>query len=451
MSKSRAGDSAAYHAFRFMSQVFRKMPARTVVGVGRFFGERAAAFSRKRVSVAYADMKAVFGSRFSEKELFRRIQRQYGYLGELFAELMCFPNMTKESMGRVIKIHHTERYLSTLAEDKGVIVITGHFGNWELLQFVSNVYYDHPVHLIAAAQKHSRVNDFLNSLRSCQGSVVITRSKGMGLIRVFKALKKKKVAGVLCDQDAGKTGGMILPFLGRKTTIQTGPFELALKTGSPLFPCFLVRANGPEHELFMEHPIWMDPTGNPEEEIKKGAVKFLELLEGMIHRFPDQWLWGVKRWKYSWTKRLLILSTGNPDQAKPSEAIAKRFQEIQTQYNRAGMEYPVKTIQVKFKSRFHQKMFMIFSLFFIPRAQGKLRRLSFFFMPETQKEILESSADFIISSAPELVPLNLCLAKDSRAKSIVITKPLFPFNLFRYDLAAADESDILPAHLQKIL
>ncbi len=419
--------------------------------MGRFLGETFYHFSGKRVGVAYADIKAVFGSRFPEKDLFKLIRRQYGYLGELFAELMCFPRMTKESMGQVIKIHHEERYLKTLAENKGVIVITGHFGNWELLQFVSNVYYDRPVHLIAAAQKHNRINDFLNSLRGCQGSVVITRSKGMGLLKVFKALKQKKVAGVLCDQDAGKTGGLILPFLGRKTTIQTGPFELALKTGAPLFPCFLVRTNGSEHELFMEDPIWCRATEDPESEIKKGALKFVELLESMIQRFPDQWLWGVKRWKYSWTKRLLVLSNGNPDQTKPAEEIVNRFQEIQTQYGRPGMEYPAKTIQVLFKSVFHRKLFSLFAVLFIPFAQGRLRWLGFFFTPETQKALVESSTDFILSTAPDLAPLSLCLAKDSRAKSIVITKPLFPFNLFRYDLAVSRAADILPAHLQKIL
>ena len=85
------------------------------------------------------------------------IQRNYGYLGELFADLLRFPQMTKESMGKTIKVHHEERYLNTHAENKGVIVLTGHFGNWELLQFVSNVYYDYPVHLIAANQKHNKM------------------------------------------------------------------------------------------------------------------------------------------------------------------------------------------------------------------------------------------------------------------------------------------------------
>jgi KDO2-lipid IV(A) lauroyltransferase len=448
---NKTADYLGYYVLRTLSNFLKQLPPAVVVRMGRLLGEGVYRFSGKRASIAYADMKAVFGSQFSEKDLWKKIQRHYGYLGELFADLMCFPKMSRESMGEVIRVRHEERYLDTLRENKGVIVITGHFGNWELLQFVSNVYYGQPVHLIAAAQKHSRMNDFLNSLRSCQGSVVITRGQGMGVLKAYKAIKQNKVAGVLCDQDAGRAGGIIVPLLGRKTTIQTGPFELALKTGAPLFPCFLARTNGPEHELFMEHPIWVRSTEDPESEIKKGVMKFVEHLEGMIQRFPEQWLWGVKRWKYSWTKRLLILSNGNPEHLSEAEGVAERFREVQSQYGRPGMEYPVRTIPVLFKSDWHRRLFSLFAILFIPWAQGRLRWLGLFFKPETQRALEAASADFMISAEPGLAPLNLCLAKDSRAKSIFVTKPRFPFNLFRRDLVVSRAAEALPERLQEIL
>ncbi len=437
------------YVLRALSYFLQKLPPRVAVEMGKFLGEQIYCFSIKRRSIAYADMKAAFGSQFSEKDRWKMVQRCYGYLGEVFADLLCFPKMTREYMKQVIRVHHESRYLDTLRKNKGVIVITGHFGNWELLQLVSNVYYNYPVHMIAAAQKHSLMNDFLNSLRSSHGSVVITRSKGV--LKAFKAIKQKKVAGILCDQDAGRDGGIIVSLLGRKTTIPTGPFELALKTGAPLFPCFLARTNGPEHELFMENPIWCHPTEDPELEIKNGVLKFVELLERMIKKFPAQWLWGTKRWKYAWTKRLLILSNGNPDGLKDAQKIAERFREIQAQYDRPGMEYPTETIEINFKSVWHQRAFPFFAVLVLPWIQGKLRWLSAFFKPESQQNLEESSADFIISAEPSLAPLNLCLAKDSRAKSIVIRKPGFPFNLFRYDLVAAAVANVTQESLRNIL
>ncbi len=445
-------DRIGYHLLRYFSLFLRKLPPTAAVRIGRALGELSYFLSStKRKSVAYADIKAVLGPRFSEGQRRQMIKRHYGYLGELFADLLCFPNMTRETMRRTIRVHHESRYLNTLAENKGVIVITGHFGNWELLQLVSNVYYDRPVHLIAAAQKHNLMNDFLNSLRSCHGSSVITRGRGMGIRAIFRVLKQNKVTGILGDQDAGKKGGIIVPFLGRKTTIPTGAFELALRTGAPIFPCFLVRTDGPKHELFMAEPIWCRPAQDSQLEIKQALLKFVKLLEDMILTFPEQWLWGVKRWKYSWTKRLLILSNGRSDSFEETQKVIDGFQKVQTQYGRPGMEYPTQTIRVYFKSAWHKRLFPLFAVLFIPHAQGRLAWLKIFFKPETQKALEKSSADFVISDDPSLAPLNLCLAKDSKGKCIVTKKARFPFNLFSYDLAVPRAADLSPEHLQKML
>ncbi|HEY4528096.1 MAG TPA: ELM1/GtrOC1 family putative glycosyltransferase, partial [Candidatus Paceibacterota bacterium] len=146
-------------------------------------------------------------------------------------------------------------------------------------------------------------------------------------------------------------------------------------------------------------------------------------------------------WKYSWTKRLLILSDGKPGHVKQSEAVAREFKNISTQHGRPGMEYPTSTIEVKFKSLWHRGLFPWFAFFFIPWAQGRLRFLGWFFSSETQKAVENASADFIISAGASLVPLHLCLARDSRAKSIVLMKPSFPFHLFHYDLAMVPVHD----------
>jgi len=448
---SKMSDFLGIAAFRGLSTLFNRIPSSVSVGIGKWLGETAYFIPSKRKGVAYADLKAVFGSRFSESERWKLIQRNYGYLGEILADLLCFPRMTKESMGKTIKVHHEERYLNTQAKNKGVIVLTGHFGNWELLQFVSNVYYDHPVYMIAAGQKHNKMNDYLNSLRSCQGSTVITRGKGMGLVAAYRALKQNKTAGVLGDQDAGKREGIIIPLLGRKTTIPTGPFELALKTGAPLFPCFLVRTNGPEHELYMEDPIWCDLKKDPETEIKNGVLKFVSLLEGMIQKFPSQWLWGTKRWKYSWTKRILILADKDLTQLNEAKRLTEMFQNVKTQYGRPGMEYPTKTIEVCFKSLWHQRFFGLFVLLCLPWIQGRLGWLHIFFEPETQKALREASMDFVISGSPSLTPLNLCLAKECHAKSILLNRPPQLFSGHRYDMALEKASDASLENLEKIL
>ncbi|HXV28303.1 MAG TPA: ELM1/GtrOC1 family putative glycosyltransferase, partial [bacterium] len=268
------------------------------------------------------------------------------------------------------------------------------------------------------------------------GSVAIRR--GMGIRDLLRALRRKELIGVVGDQDAGKREGVIVSFFGRKTTVPTGAFELAKRTGAPILPCFIVRRPGGRHEIFVEEPIRLEPEG--EYDFEPYVRQFIEKLERLIETFPSQWLWATKRWKHTWTKRLLILSDGKAGHVKQSQALAFQMRSVTTQYDRPGMEYPTQTVEVRFKSEWHKMIFRYVALFFIPWAQGRLAWLRLFFTPETCQAVCEASADFVISSGSALTPLNLCLARECRAKSIVLMKPSFPFNLFRYDLA------VIPAH-----
>lgn len=430
-------DLLACGSLQIASRIFCLMPHEAALSMGRFLGFFAFYFSGRR-SVAYADLKAAFGTAHTEKQRWQILRRHYQHLGQMLVEVLRFPKMDLAMIKKVIRFPF-EGMQQTL-QNPGGIFLTAHFGNWEIMQAVPPRIFGVPLHVLARHQKFLRLNAFLNSLRESLGTVVTTR--GIEIRNFLRSLKRKEWAAVLGDQDAGKEGGIVLPFLGRKTTVLTGPFELAARTGKMIVPIFVVRNEGC-HEMFMGKPIRCRPEAA--EDIEKGAKDYLFMLEDFIKKHPEQWLWETKRWKYSWTKRLLILSDGKPGHVKQSLNLAQQIQSLETQYGREGMGYPTKTMEVHFKSSWHRHFFNIFSVFFIPFAQGRLRFLNVFFEPQTAKAIEEAGADFVISAGSSLVPLNLCIAKDSRAKSLVLMKPSFPFNFFHYDLA------VIPAHDQGLM
>ncbi len=293
--------------------------------------------------------------------------------------------------------------------------------------------------VLAREQKHSRLNDILNELRESHGSTAVRR--GIGIRDLFKALHRGELVGMLGDQDAGKKGGVILPFFGRKTTVPTGAFELSRRTGAPILPCYIVRREKGYHEIFVGDPINCGDGAYQKDDLKPYAQAYLHSLEQMISKFPDQWLWGSKRWKYCWTKRIAILSDGRQGHVKQSEALAQHMSSLGTQYGRPGMEYPLKVVNVMYRSPLKLKVFKVLASFLIPWMQGRLALLKLFFTKETYEAIKELNADFFISAGGNMVPLNLCLAKESRGKSIVLMTPSFPFNFFRFDLAVIPEHD----------
>ncbi len=411
-------------------------PVEFISAFGALGGRLVYLFSKRR-RVAYADLKSAFGDQLTEKKRWKIARTHFAHLGRTAVEIMRFPFLDKKYIDRYITIRNPERFFSLVAEDKGVVLLTGHVGNWELLQIVSGIF-GKPIHVLARTQKYNRVNNILNELRQSHGSIAIRR--GIGVRDLLRGLRRKELIGVVGDRDAGKNEGVIVSLFGRKTTFPTGAFELAKRTGAPVLPCFILRRKGVHHEIYVGEPIRCAAEPYEPSDLKPFVEKFVRHLEDFIRQEPSQWLWASKRWKYTWTKRLLILSDEKPGHVKQSEAIAKKIQTLETHGGRGEMEYRTETLAVQFKSAWHKKLFPWFAFFFIPWAQGRMAWLSFFFTPETQKKIRNSSFDFIISAGSSLIPLNLCLAQESRAKSIVLMKPGFPFNFFRYDLA------VVPAH-----
>jgi len=124
---------------------------------------------------------------------------------------------------------------------------------------------------------------------------------------------------------------------------------------------------------------------------------------------------------------------------KQSKALAKEIQEKANEA-RPPYEISIEQIEIRFRSHWRKRLFPWFALFFIPFAQGRLRWLRFFISRGSVKALERMAADLVISAGASLVPLNLCAARENLAKSAVVMKPSFPFNLFRYDLA------LIPAH-----
>jgi len=429
-------NTPAYKLLSGLIRLFTRLPFALAVQLGGAAGFCAYYFLKRRRASAYADLKSAFGNRFDEKQRYRLVRNHFAHLGRVGVEMLYFPQLTLEDLKPRLKINHKERHDRIIADHKPMVLLTAHFGNWEILQVIGTLE-GRPIHVLQRPQKRKLIDRILSDLRESRGSFAISR--GMGVRDLLRALRANQSIGLLGDQDAGKNEGQIESLFNRKTTVPTGPFELAARTNAVLLPVFIVSRPGGQHEIFVEEPIECveSPIGSG---YPAAIRKYLDLLESFASRYPEQWLWGAKRWKYSWTKRLVVLSDGKPGHVKQSEAVAERFKKVESQYGRPGMEYPTQTLRVEYRSAWHRNIFAVFAIFFIPFAQGRLAWLKFFFKPETAEALRQVSADFFISSGASMTPLNLCLARECRAKSIVLMKPLWPFNYYRYDLA------LVPAH-----
>ncbi len=423
---------------RILSLLLQALPLEAALSLGRVVGILLFHANYRR-RVAYVNLKAAFGVRFNAEEREEIVRKHFCNLAQTVVEVLRFPKMDQKYFERYIAVENRERYEQTVQKNQGTVLITPHFGNWELSQILSAIV-GKPMYVLARQQKHSQLDDFLNELRTAHGSITI--HKGSGVRDLIRTLRKGGMVGVLGDLSGGRSGNTVR-FFGRKTTAPSGIFEIAKRTNSTILPCFMVRLEGPRHRVFIEKPFPLVSTGNEEKDIKKTVQNYYDLLETWITKCPEQWFWMYKRWKYCFTKRVLVLRDERAGHTNQSEAIAHEFKKLGGSLPK-DYEFEFHSVEVKFKSKWHQKLFFLFAFFAYPFIQGKLGFLRFFLKPECTKALCDIHVDLIISTGSSLAPLNLLLKKENLAKSIVVMKPSFPYRARFFDLLIVPIHDVLP-------
>lgn len=430
---------------RILSIGLQGLPHEAALGLGRFIGFCLSKMNYRR-RVAYANLKAAFPDQFSSKERKKIVEKHFIHLAQNIVEIFRFPKLNQTYLERYVQVEHRDRYEHHVQGGQGTVLITPHFGNWELTQILSGLV-GKPMYVLAREQKHSRLNDYLNDLRASHGSVTI--QKGGGVRELIRELKKGGFVGVLGDLSGGRSG-IVVKFFGRKTTAPPGIFEIASRTNATILPCFMVRLGGPRHRVFIEEPFECLKTSKGEFDLQATIQNYYGLLEKWISDYPDQWLWIYKRWKYCFTKKILILKDMQAGHANQSEAIAGELEKLRESL---PQEYELKfqSITVRFKSNWHRKLFFLFTFFALPFAQGRLSVLNFFFEAECAQELQKAYADLIVSAGSSLAPLNLLLKKENLGKSIVVMKPSFPFHSRFFDLLIVPVHDAFPKHKRGVV
>ncbi len=424
MKKDYWIDSVGFAAVKILGIFFRNIPLGLSLWIGRRIGDLSIFVNSKRWRIAYTNLKAAFPEK-EPCEIKLITRRSFQNLGMNLIEVFRIPKLNLAYIDRFIKFENLEFLNNSLASKKGLVLLTAHFGNWELSSIFGSLK-GYKVCVFAREQKYSRLNELLNKYRALTGCIVI--QKGISTREVLKRLKKNEIVGMLLDQDAGESGEFI-DFFGRPASTPLGPISFAMKTGSKIVPAFIIRDKGFRHIIEIERPIELDPAKTKEENIRIALIEFNNLLESYIRRYPEQWLWAHKRWKSSPQRSILVLSDQKAGHLNQSMAVAEMVEE--TLSSRLKAKTLVSIVEVRFKNRLSRFLLNTFSLISMRGCQGCLICLKKFLTKESYRNLKNRYADIIISCGSSLAGLNLILKRENNAKSIVVMNPGFlPKRLF---------------------
>jgi len=225
-----------------------------------------------------------------------RIRRgAFRNLGRLLGEISQFPRLNRENISSIVTYEGLENYLNAVAQGRGVILLTGHIGAWELSVYAHSIY-GHPMAFLARRVDNPLVERLAESYRSRYGNRSIDKK---GSVReVLKKLKSGGVVGILADLNASREEGVFCDFFGLEACTTAGVATLALRTGAVVLPGYLIWDEKERiHRLHFEPPVETINTGAQKEDVIANTARYTKVLESIIRRYPDQWLWIHRRWR----------------------------------------------------------------------------------------------------------------------------------------------------------
>ncbi len=213
-------------------------------------------------------------------------------LGKSIVEIIKIYHGLGEGILRRVTLEGEQHYHEALSKGKGVILITGHCGNWEVLALLSS-YRVAPLAVVARAQNNPFINRFIERARSRFGNRVIYK-KG-ALRQLIKQLREGGSIGILMDQGVLPSEGVKIPFLGRPAWTMRTPAVLARKTGAAVVPAFIKRSKDGHHVVVFKEVELL--RRNDEESVIEDTKRMSRYVEEYIRENPSEWLWIHRRWK----------------------------------------------------------------------------------------------------------------------------------------------------------
>jgi len=269
------------------------VPRHWAVRLADALGALSYALDTRHRRIALENLKRAFGREKTPAQLKRIAVAAFQNLVRIAFEIGWSLRLRPEEIMHHCRIQGLTHLRKAHAQGKGVLILTLHIGNWELL----------PLGVLVNGLKASLIyrpldfepaDNFFYRYRSRFGAQPIPKKKSMR--KVLSALKQQACIGILLDQDSGRTAGVFADFFGHSACTNKGMALLALKTKAPVLPAYLIR-QGLDFEIVFGQEIPLIRAFQDGDDIQANTAQYNRVLEEIIRSHPEQWLWMHKRWK----------------------------------------------------------------------------------------------------------------------------------------------------------
>lgn len=269
-------------------------PRRVARGIGAWIGRLALLFTPRLRRAGHLNLQLAF-PRKSAEERQQILRKLYRNLGWLLAEFCRMPRYTAGITRSFIRYEGLEHYLAARDRGKGVLILTGHLGAWELSSFYHSLM-GYPMSIVIRRLDNPLVDNLVNQIRCQHGNQVLHKDDfARGLLA---AMRRGETVGILMDTNMTPPQGAFVDFFGHPACTGSGLARVAMKTGAQVLPGFLLWEEATQqYVLRFGDPLALAASDDVEADALANTALFTKVIEDYIRRYPDQWLWVHRRWK----------------------------------------------------------------------------------------------------------------------------------------------------------
>jgi len=274
-----------YFFLFYLVNFFRLFPLKIGLKIASFLGSIIFYLDKTHRLRAINNLKLAFPEK-GNYEILKICKNVFINLAKNFFEFIKLPDLDKDYFKKNFRIIGEENLKRALQKKKGIVAVTSHLGNWELLGALV-VKMGYKLVAVYHPMKNPFSDRFINRIRRKAGIELISMKDSLrgGL----KALKENKLLGLISDQDAG-SNGIFIKFFGKEASTFKGPAIFAIKTKAPMILFNLIREKDDKHTLYISEEF----------QIKDDIYLTTELwsneVEKWIIKYPEQWFWVHRRW-----------------------------------------------------------------------------------------------------------------------------------------------------------
>jgi KDO2-lipid IV(A) lauroyltransferase len=286
---ARVGIALIEGAFRLVG----RLSLVSIDRIARRLGPVLHRLDGKHRRIVKANLERAFGGQKTGPE--RRIieVRVFENLVRILLEIGWSMNREPEDLRKFLRLRGLFHFTAAHRQGRGVLFLTAHAGNWELLPVLGSLY-RFPVNVLYRPLDSPAFDRLVRKMRSRFGAKMIPTHRAAR--KVLGCLRKGEIVAILMDQNVDWYEGVFVDFFGSRACTNKGMALIALKTGAPVLPIFLVREQG-GFAVEVGAPIPLIRTGDKTRDIEANTQLYNDAIERFVRRYPDQWFWVHQRWK----------------------------------------------------------------------------------------------------------------------------------------------------------